>query len=183
MALHADPSTEFQRSAEIRSAAQRALFKLADKEAVHRAQNARSRAPHKTELRHGDVVYVWRNKLRDNTKGWIGPGLVVCVQDTPDSIWVSMRGVLVKCNRDRVRMATDSEWIGAELIICQQTPESVWNVMVNEASSTPRPSQDQIRTTSQLLASRFPRKLILVRDLYSPYPKNRRWQVTLRMCP
>lgn len=27
-----------------------------------------------------------------------------------------MRGVLVKCNRDRVRLATDSEWLGAELI-------------------------------------------------------------------
>ena len=77
MALHADPSTEFQRSAEIRSAAQKALFKLADKEAVHRATNARSRIPHKTELRAGDVVYVWRNKLKDNTKGWIGPGVVV----------------------------------------------------------------------------------------------------------
>ena len=69
MALHADPSTEFQRSAEIRTAAQRALFKLADKGAVHRAQNARSRVPHKTEIRAGGVVYVWRNKLKDKTKG------------------------------------------------------------------------------------------------------------------
>ena len=89
---------------------------LTRKEAVQRAKTARSRVPHKVTIRTGDVVYVWRNKLRSKTKGWIGPGLVVCVQDTSDSIWVSMRGVLVKCNRDRVRMATDSEWLGAELI-------------------------------------------------------------------
>ena len=41
---------------------------------------------------------------------------MVCVQDNLTSIWVSMRGVIVKCNRDRVRLATDSDWLGAELI-------------------------------------------------------------------
>ena len=41
---------------------------------------------------------------------------MVCLNDAHSSVWVTMRGVLVKCNRDRVRLATDSEWIGAELI-------------------------------------------------------------------
>ena len=27
-----------------------------------------------------------------------------------------MRGVVVKCSRERVRLATDEEWLGAELI-------------------------------------------------------------------
>ena len=62
------------------------------------------------------MVYVWRSCSRAKLKGWIGPGLVVCVNSAGSSIWVSMRGVLVKCNVERVRLATDSEWLGAELI-------------------------------------------------------------------
>ena len=41
---------------------------------------------------------------------------MVCVNSNGNSVWVSMRGVQVKCNIDRVRLATDSEWLGAELI-------------------------------------------------------------------
>ena len=35
---------------------------------------------------------------------------------TETSCWISMRGVVVKCSRERVRLATDEEWLGAELI-------------------------------------------------------------------
>ena len=118
LAVAADPSTEFQRSAQIRDAAQRALFKHADHQAIDRASRARSRAIPKQDIKTGDTVYVWRNSIRTDRKikGWVGPGLVVCINENGTSVWVSMRGVLVKCNVDRVRLATDSEFLGAELI-------------------------------------------------------------------
>ena len=117
LALHTDPSTEFARAAEIRDSAQKALFKHADHEAVARAARARSRIlqPNKN-IRAGDVAYVWRSSPRHKIRGWVGPGVVVCVNAQGTSAWISMRGVLVKTNMDRIRIATDSEWLGAELI-------------------------------------------------------------------
>jgi hypothetical protein len=106
LAVAADPTTEFYRTAEIREAARKALFKHADHEAVARAARARSRTLPKQDLRAGDVVYVWRS--RGKVKGWVGPGVVVAVNATMTSAWVSMRGVLVKTNMDRIRLATDS---------------------------------------------------------------------------
>ena len=113
-AVAMDPSTDFHRTAEIRSAATKALFKQMDNEAIHRAAIARSRLPQRDDLQNGTVVYVWRsnNKIR----GWVGPGVVVCVNQAKTSAWISMRGVVVKCSMDRIRRATDEEWLGAELI-------------------------------------------------------------------
>ena len=82
--------------------------------AVQRATIARSRVDHRHDIKEGSVVYVWRN--RGKVRGWVGPGLAVCINYTQSSVWVSMRGIIVKCNIDRVRPATDEEWIGAELI-------------------------------------------------------------------
>ena len=59
---------------------------------------------------------MWRNNTSKEVRGWVGPGLMVCVNSRASSIWVSMRGVLVKCNADCVRIATDEEWLGAEII-------------------------------------------------------------------
>ena len=109
-----DPSTDYVRSAEIRAAAQKALFREADVEAIHRAANARSRVGPKDELAQGMVVYVWRSSRK--VRGWVGPGIVICISPQKTSVWVSMRGVVVKCSMDRVRRATDEEWLGAELI-------------------------------------------------------------------
>ena len=103
LAVNEDPTTDFHRTAEIRSAAQRAFFKNRDAQAVHRAVNSRSRALEKQILRTGDIVYVWRNKIGREVKGWIGPGVVVAMNDTQSSVWVTIRGALVKCNSDRVR--------------------------------------------------------------------------------
>ena len=64
----------------------------------------------------GMVVYVWRSNPRSKIRGWVGPGVVICVNAQKTSAWVSMRGVVVKCSMDRVRKATDEEWLGAELI-------------------------------------------------------------------
>ena len=77
VAVSCGPSTDFQRSAEIRAAAQRAMFKEKDADAVHKAQNARSRLQAKKPNVQGTVVYVWRSSRK--VRGWIGPGVVICI--------------------------------------------------------------------------------------------------------
>ena len=111
-----DPTTDFKRSQEIRDKAQTAFMRQADSDVAHRAALARSRVQTIEPLKEGDVVYVWRNNTSKQVRGWVGPGLVVCVNSRASSVWVSMRGILVKCNADRVRIATDEEWMGAEII-------------------------------------------------------------------
>ena len=111
-----DPTTEFHRCAVIRDAALKAHLKSSDTAALQRAALGRSRVPPKRPVVEGDVVYVWRNNVKHDVKGWVGPGLVVCVNSAQSSVWVSMRGVLVKCNVERVRPATDEEWMGSEII-------------------------------------------------------------------
>lgn len=104
-----DPTTEFQRSAEIRSAAQRAMLKNMDVDAINKAVAARSRLPPRDKITQGMIVYVWRSSPRSKVRGWVGPGVVICVNPQQTSVWVSMRGVVVKCSMDRVRRATDDE--------------------------------------------------------------------------
>ena len=116
LALYEDPSTEFARCAEIRTSAQQAYFKAKEKDVVQRAQAARSRKTRPDDIKVGSVVYVWRSSPRGAIRGWVGPGVAVCLNEPKTSVWISMRGVLIKTNIDRVRLATDSEWLGAELI-------------------------------------------------------------------
>ena len=61
-------------------------------------------------------MYVWRNNFRYAITRWVGPGLVVAINAQQSSVWVSMRGVVVKCNIERVRPATDEEWLGSEIL-------------------------------------------------------------------
>ena len=111
-----DPTTEFLRAASIRDAAMKAYLHNSDVLALRRAVLGRSQNPPKKSIREGDVVYVWRDNVRFNIKGWVGPGLVIAINAPQSSVWVSMRGVIVKCNIERVRPATDQECLGAEII-------------------------------------------------------------------
>ena len=58
---------------------------------------------------------VWHKNKLTGRKGWTGPGVVVAVLPTRPSLWISMRGCLLKCSGEQVRKATDAEWLGAEL--------------------------------------------------------------------
>ena len=111
-----DPMTNFRRAEEIRRAARAAYFKNQATQAVQSAARARSRPAPKEDIKPGAVVYVWRANSRSNIRGWVGPGLVININEPGTSVWVSMRGVLVKCSREKVRLATDEEWLGAELM-------------------------------------------------------------------
>ena len=101
-----------KRAWEIREAAARAWHKQQDGEAVKRALGTRTRTADLKEFKQGDLVYVWRNI--PGYKGWTGPGTVIA--DSNNSLWISLRGYLVKASREQVRVATSEESIGAELV-------------------------------------------------------------------
>ena len=52
------------------------------------------------DVKPGVVVYVWRANTRASIRGWVGPGLVINVNEPGTNVWVSMRGVLVQCSRE-----------------------------------------------------------------------------------
>ena len=107
--LTADPYNE------MRTAAQRALFNQNSARAVQAAGLARHRSQPRENINAGDTTMVWRYNNLTGRKGWTGPGIVVAVSPTRTSIWISMRGCLLKCLSAQVRKATDAEWLGAEL--------------------------------------------------------------------
>ena len=113
--LTADQYTNFHRANEMRTAAQRALFKQNSARAVQAAGLARHRSQPRENINAGDTTMVWRNNNLTGRKGWTGPGVVVAVSPTKTSFWISMRGCLLKCSSEQVRKATDAEWLGAEL--------------------------------------------------------------------
>ena len=106
-----------------REAAQKALFKQNDTEAIHRALNARTRTQPGTPLRAGDWCFVWRNNLKYKKRGWVGPGVVITATESGASLWINMRGRLLKCSREQVRRATEEEWLGdfVACIMCEST--------------------------------------------------------------
>ena len=65
-------------------------------------------------LQVGETVYVWR--ATHDFKGWIGPGILIAESENQRSLWVSVRGYLVKASREQVRRATSDESLGADLI-------------------------------------------------------------------
>ena len=108
--LTADPYTNFHRANEMRTAAQRALFKQNRARAVQTAGLARHTSQPRENINAGDTTMVWRNNNLTGRKGWTGPGVVVAVSPTRTSFWISMRGFLLKCSSEQVRKATDAEW-------------------------------------------------------------------------
>ena len=88
--LTADPYTYFHRANEMRTAAQRALFKQNSARAVQAAGLARHRSQPREDINAGDTTMVWRNNKLTGRKGWTGPGVVVAVSPTRTSFWISM---------------------------------------------------------------------------------------------
>ena len=110
--LTADPYTHFQRANEMRTAAQRALFKQNSARAVQAAGLARHRSQPGENKYAEDTTMVWRNNKLTGRKGWTGPSVVVAVSPTRTYFWSSMRGCLLKCSSEQVRKATEAEWLG-----------------------------------------------------------------------
>ena len=105
---------EVKRSWEIREAAGNAWLRWQDNDAVRRAISTRTRTSDNKVFKEGDLVYVWRDV--PNFKGWSGPGTIVAQHSNGKSLWVSLRGYLVKASREQIRHATSEESLGAELV-------------------------------------------------------------------
>ncbi len=101
-----------KRAWEIREAAAKAWHQRQNEEAVKRALSTRTRTSDLKQFKQGELVYVWRNI--PGYKGWTGPGTVLT--ESSNSLWISLRGYLIKASREQVRTATGEESLGAELV-------------------------------------------------------------------
>ena len=107
-------SDSWHRSLQIRAAARRAWMEHQDKAAVQRAARANTRTADSKPLAAGDTVFVWRETA--DFRGWAGPGVIIAENANGRSLWVSLRGFLIKASREQVRNATPEEHLGAELV-------------------------------------------------------------------
>ena len=115
--LSADPSAEFQRAEAIRTVVARATALHSDRAALRRALHAQMRKPPEP-LRIGERVFVYRRAVPE-AHGWTGPGSVVMVSESSNTVWVYMRSTLVKGSREQceqVRCATNEESLGIGLV-------------------------------------------------------------------
>ena len=107
----------WQRSEEIRQAARKALLDLDSKEKLQRAIRARPRrAREDLNFNEGDPVWVWRQGRR-GSQAKVGPCYVILQKG--DSVWVSRRNELWKCNRLQVSHMGNVEKQGLEMIPLQ----------------------------------------------------------------
>ena len=107
-------SDEMRRVQAVRNKALQAWAETQDEMAIQRAAATRTRTTDLKELASGDTVYVWRHTT--DYVGWVGPGVVVTQTDNGRSLWISLRGYLIKASREQVRSATSEESLGAELV-------------------------------------------------------------------
>ena len=104
----------WRRSEETRSAARKALMEVDSRERVNRAVRARPRrAREDHRFSEGEPVYVWRQGRR-GTHAKVGPCFVIL--EKGDTVWVTRRGELWKCNKSQVFPMGNLEKQGLEAI-------------------------------------------------------------------
>lgn len=117
MAEYDVPATNdaaWAKAEELRQAARKALMMTDSKERLQRAVRARPRrAREKHCFQEGDPVYVWRQGRR-GFQAKVGPCFVILQKG--DSVWVSRRGELWRCNRSQVFPMGNLEKQGLEVV-------------------------------------------------------------------
>ena len=118
-------SDAMKRAMDIRQQARKAWMEQQDQAAISRAGKANTRSSDANPTKAGDVVYVWRET--SEYRGWSGPGIIVAESPNGRSLWISLRGYLIKAAREQVRQATSEEHLGAELakVVSQEMLESL----------------------------------------------------------
>ena len=101
------------KSRQIREAAMKAWTECQDFQAVTRAVKGNTRTIDQVPFKVGDRVYVWRRT--PEFRGWSGPGVVIQITENGRSLWISLRGYLLKTSKEQVRPATSEESFGVEL--------------------------------------------------------------------
>ncbi|CAE7943636.1 unnamed protein product [Symbiodinium sp. KB8] len=97
----------------IREAAMKAWTEYQDFQAVTRAVKSNTRTIDQLPLKVGGRVYVWRRT--PEFRGWSGPGGVIQITENGRSLWISLRGYLLKTSKEQIRQATSEESFGVEL--------------------------------------------------------------------
>eukprot|EP00435_Cladocopium_sp_Y103_P059011 s3579_g21.t1 len=138
--LQASASSDMQKSWEIRDAAATAWVRQQDVDAMRRSVKAMTRQADMKQLSVGDWVFVWRSI--PGFTGWSGPGVVLAIWPTERSLWISLRGHLLKASREHLRPATSEEHLGAELIR-ELSSETGRARNFHGFTSEPTPDQDQ----------------------------------------
>ena len=109
----ASATNDVQRAWDIRAAAAQAWLKSMDEETIKRSLKTPSRTSDLKPLDGGDWVYVWRDNAE--FKGWSDPGVVLTTSPNGKSLWISLRGNLLKASREQVRPAVNEELLGIEI--------------------------------------------------------------------
>lgn len=104
----------WRRSEDLRKAARQALVDTDSKERLQRSLRARPRRAHEElHFSEGDPVYVWRQGRR-GSHAKVGPCFVVLQKG--DTVWVTRRGELWKCNKIQVFKMGNLEKQGLEAV-------------------------------------------------------------------
>eukprot|EP00435_Cladocopium_sp_Y103_P060316 s936_g22.t1 len=104
----------WQRSEQIRQAARKALMEVDGRERLQRAVRARPRRAHENlHFVEGEPVYVWRQGRR-GSQAKVGPCFVVLQKG--DTVWVTRRGELWKCNKIQIFKMGNLEKQGLEAV-------------------------------------------------------------------
>ena len=85
------------------------------------ARAGRLRLRPEQEYFRGQWAMLWRN-MRQRQEGgsyryrerWVGPGIVILHEG--NTVWVVVRGRLFKCNPGHLRLVTNLESLGAQLL-------------------------------------------------------------------
>ena len=131
------PLDDYQKEAELRATAEKALADWQAQQRVSRAANSRTRPQH---LYHpGDLVYFWRTQESGKGKRspgtsqgrFLGPARILAMEtrrsDTGEArpahaIWVVRGRHLMKCSPEQLRPASQREELVESLTTSEQTP-------------------------------------------------------------
>ena len=144
--LQLSASEEMQRSWKAREADQMAWIKQQDIDSVRRSVKAATRSSDLKPLSVGEWVFVWRSI--PTFTGWSGPGVLLATSPNERSMWVPLRGHLLKVSREHLRPATAEEHFGAELIkeLSAEMLEDIKDSKVrqfHDLTQEPVPGQEQ----------------------------------------
>ena len=108
--------TAFERATDIRKCARQAQAHVDAKRRQAHAVHARPMK--KRVFLPRQVVFVWRSRknMRKKKPLWVGPAIVVCVEEGSDTVWVSRKGEIWKCHQTQLRGASRMEKKGVELV-------------------------------------------------------------------
>ena len=170
--LQVSASADMRKSWAIREAAAIAWMKQQDIEAVRRSVKAKTRSSDLKELAVGEWVFIWRSI--PGFTGWSGPGVLLAISPSEKSMWVSLRGHLMKVSREHLRSATSEEHLCAELIkeLSAEMLKDIQSGRIrqyHDLTNEPTPDQErQLAITTEAIPEHEVRDFVEPDEPYTP---------------